>query len=147
MAVVGSEADVREEAGSVIIEFAFTLPILLLVMMGMVDFGFALREKLLATSAAREGARMAVLPGYSDAQVKSYTEDYLSDRDVTGTAVVGGDPPVAGRPYALKRVTVSIQHEYLFLRPIALMFGDGFVTTTVVESAVMRSEIHAVVVP
>jgi hypothetical protein len=144
----GWMARVREEpAGSVIIEFAFTLPFLLLVIMGAVDFGFALRKELLVTSAAREGARMAVLPGYISADVEAYVIDYLSDRGVTGAEV---DPvenvsitPGVGLPFFVKRVTVRVDHAYAYLAPIAGLFGGSFGTTTLEESAVMRTEIHA----
>lgn len=49
-----------QEGGAQLVEFAFALPILLLLIVGIWDFGsaFGLMEKL--TNAAREGARIAV---------------------------------------------------------------------------------------
>jgi len=50
----------RAERGSQLLEFSLALPILLLLAMGILDFGstFALKAKL--TNAAREGARIVV---------------------------------------------------------------------------------------
>ena len=45
-------------------EFALTLPLLLVVIAGIVDFGFVFQRYEVITNAAREGARLASLPGY-----------------------------------------------------------------------------------
>ena len=47
------------------IEFALIFPLLLLVILGIVDFGFLFQRYEVLTNATREGARMAVLPGYT----------------------------------------------------------------------------------
>ena len=39
-------------------------PTLLLVMLGIIDFGFLFQRYEVVTNAAREGARVAILPGY-----------------------------------------------------------------------------------
>ena len=50
------------ERGAAIIETALTLPILLLVAVGIFEFGRAYQTWQVMTNAAREGARVAVLP-------------------------------------------------------------------------------------
>lgn len=54
---------VRSERGAELIEFALVFPVLLLVVLGIVDFGFLFQRMEVVTNAAREGARIAVLPG------------------------------------------------------------------------------------
>ena len=49
-------------AGAGVIEFGLTLPLLLLLVLGMIEFGFMFQEYKVVTNAAREGARIAVLP-------------------------------------------------------------------------------------
>src|SRR4029078_7986778 len=51
----------RKEAGVALIEAAFVLPILLVLAMGMLDFGRAFHPKTLLDQAAREGVRLAVI--------------------------------------------------------------------------------------
>ena len=46
---------------------AIVLPLLLLLFMGMVDFGFMFQRFVVLTNAAAEGARVASLPGYTTA--------------------------------------------------------------------------------
>ncbi len=47
------------------------LPLLLLVMFGIVDFGFLFQRYVVLTNAAMEGARVAVLPGYTDTDAEA----------------------------------------------------------------------------
>ncbi len=47
--------------GASALEFAFVLPVLLLLLFGMIEFGFIFQAELAVTHAAREGARMAAV--------------------------------------------------------------------------------------
>lgn len=47
------------ESAQSVIEMAFTLPILLLIIMGIIDFGFALSDRVALSNAARNGVRYA----------------------------------------------------------------------------------------
>jgi Flp pilus assembly protein TadG len=49
------------DRGAVAVEFALVLPILLLVVFGIIDFGRMLNAQITLTQAAREGARWAAL--------------------------------------------------------------------------------------
>ncbi|MFB3786545.1 MAG: TadE/TadG family type IV pilus assembly protein [bacterium] len=51
------------ERGAVAVEFVIIFPILFLFICGIIEFGRIMAFKNLATSAAREGARTAILPG------------------------------------------------------------------------------------
>ena len=57
------------DKGAELIEFALVFPLLLLVMVGIMDFGLLFQRYETVTNAAREGARIAVLPGYAQADV------------------------------------------------------------------------------
>ena len=59
------------ERGAELIEFAIVLPVMLLIVMGIVDFGFMFQRYVVLTNAAMEGARVAVLPGYQTADVQA----------------------------------------------------------------------------
>ncbi|MFL6099981.1 MAG: TadE/TadG family type IV pilus assembly protein [Actinomycetales bacterium] len=51
----------RRDSGAVAVEFALILPILLLIVFGIIDFGRMLNAQITLTQAAREGARWAAL--------------------------------------------------------------------------------------
>ncbi len=50
---------VRSERGVSLLELAIVIPVIVLIVAGIVDYGFALREIQLISSASREGARIA----------------------------------------------------------------------------------------
>ena len=60
--------------GQSMVEMALVLPILLLLFMGIVQFGFIFNGHITVTSAAREGARLAVV-GHDDNAVKDRVEE------------------------------------------------------------------------
>jgi Flp pilus assembly protein TadG len=53
--------DQRDQDGAAAVEFALLLPLLVLLLFGLIQFGIAFNTKIQATNAAREGARMAVV--------------------------------------------------------------------------------------
>ena len=56
---------------------ALVIPILLLVVLGIVDFAFVFQRYEAVTNATREGARVAVLPGYTEPDVQSRVQSYI----------------------------------------------------------------------
>jgi Flp pilus assembly protein TadG len=50
-----------DEDGAAAVEFALLLPLLVLLLFGLIQFGLAFNTRIQATNAAREGARMAVV--------------------------------------------------------------------------------------
>ena len=53
----------RRNKGQALVEFAFVLPIILLVLMGIIEFGRIFNTYLVLTNASREGARVAAVGG------------------------------------------------------------------------------------
>lgn len=51
----------KKEKGQALVEFALTLPILLALLCGIIDFGWAYYNQITLNNAAREGARYAVI--------------------------------------------------------------------------------------
>ena len=81
------------ERGAELVEFALVFPMLLLVMLGIMDFGFLFQRYEVLTAAAREGARVAILPGYSDADVTTRVNAYLTAGGLPPPATVVVRPP------------------------------------------------------
>ena len=51
----------RGQEGAAAVEFALLLPLLVLLLFGMIEFGLAFNTRIQATNAAREAARRAVV--------------------------------------------------------------------------------------
>ena len=68
----------RRRSGAVMVEMALTLPIFLLLVFGIIEFGRALMVQQVVTNAAREGARHGVLPGVTTAAAKQKVKDHLA---------------------------------------------------------------------
>lgn len=139
----------RSDEGAQLVEFALVLPLLLLVVLGIAEFGFIFQRYEVLTNAAREGARMAVLPGYTNADVQARVGAYITAGRVptTGTnpliqvtdvtvPVTGGRPPINA-----KRVTVSYTHSYMFISGIGAWFGSTYSTVPLVAVSEMRVEL------
>jgi hypothetical protein len=153
-AVTGAAARWSGESGAELIEFALVLPLLLLVMLGIIDFGFLFQRYEVLTNAAREGARVAILPGYADSDVVARVNQYLTVGGLTGThdaPVIGHPPPVAvgALCVAVTSVTVTYPYSYSFVGGIAAYFGAGGLAdrTKLTATAEMRNELPAVGCP
>ena len=70
--------DLKGQRAQGVVELALALPILLMLVMGIVDLGMALRSYVTVTNASREGARYAIVCPATDALIKSRVVDYAS---------------------------------------------------------------------
>ncbi|PYR05856.1 MAG: pilus assembly protein TadE, partial [Acidobacteria bacterium] len=69
---------VKNERGQALLEAAMTLPLLLLVSVSIFEFGRAYQTWQVLTNAAREGARVAVLPNATIADAQARVSAYMS---------------------------------------------------------------------
>lgn len=92
--------------GSVMAEFAFVLPILLILVLGIIEMASLFQQFQVVQYAAREGARLAAVGETSDG-VTSAVASILALRSFAGTPTVRVDE-VAGTSYVESRVTVSV---------------------------------------
>jgi Flp pilus assembly protein TadG len=122
------------DRGAAAVEMAILLPLLLLIIFGLVDFGLALRTKIALTSAAREGVRLSALgepSGTVQARVTAAADPVPVD-----TVVVSGCASGA------TDATVTVSQNYTLLTPVASLgeiFGGGLPTAmTIRGKGVMR---------
>ena len=143
---------VGSESGAVLIEFALVFPLLLLVTLGIVDFGLLFQRYEVLTNAAREGARVAVLPGYSSADVEDRVEQYLQATSLSGTTVTTtvaapATVDLGASCITVIAVTVSFDHDFAFVGGIMSYFGSSMATKTLTATSTMRSETAAASCP
>ena len=74
----------RQHRGVAAVEFAIVLPIFLLVIFGMIEFGRAIMVQQVLTNASREGARRATIEGATQTEVVSVVKTYLTNSSITG---------------------------------------------------------------
>jgi len=141
---------VRDTRGAELVEFALVLPILLLVIAGILDMGFLFNNYEIVTNAAREGARMAAIPGFTDDAVKDRVNKYVSGAGLPGGAVTTTvDRAVridfTGGSFSGVKVVVSYPYTYLILGPVSGLFAGGPIDDdiTLKATATMRTELSA----
>ena len=119
----------RAERGAAIIETAITLPLVLLVAVAIFEFGHAFQTWQVLTNAAREGARLAVIQGSTDAGVISRVQQYLTDGAVAspGNAVVAinRNVTISGTAGKATSVTVTYPFAFMVLQPVVDLIVSG----------------------
>jgi len=101
----------RHESGQNLVEFALVLPILMLIILGIVEFSWAWLQTNTATSAAREAARVAAVTTspYSTAAAEARARTVLQNAGIdSGAATVTISAPDA----ATQQITVTVQFQY-----------------------------------
>lgn len=140
-----------DDRGSELIELAVVLPILLLVFAAIIDFGLLFQRYEVITNAAREGARVGVLPGYQTTDVQSRVNDYLNTSGLNSalaTVTVQGVAPGAAmtttagtQTINVVRVVVAYPSQFSALGPIAgLVGGSGWTNLNLRAGSTMRAE-------
>lgn len=137
----------RSDKGAEFVEFALAFPLLLLVVLGIIDFGLMFQQYEVITNAAREGARVAVLPNYTAADAQARAEQYITAALISGgevaTVSVGAPvaTPIGGNCMFTVTVTVTYPHQFLFVSGIGNYFGASFTSKTLSAQSTMRTEI------
>jgi Flp pilus assembly protein TadG len=132
----------HSERGSALLEMALTLPLLLLICVGIFEFGRAYQTQQVLTNAAREGARVAILSGQPvgavQARVTAYaTAGQISNPETAVASVTATDVSIGGgNTTPGSRVTVTYPYAFMVLQPVARLIVR---TTTVGSAFTMRA--------
>ena len=142
----------RNDRGQAMIETAIVLPILLLVSVSIFEIGRAYQTAQVLTNAAREGARVAVMPGSKVADVQQLVKDYLKNGQLGGyaSATVTVDQnmvlPIGTGNASASQVVVSYPFSFMVLNPVAKLVvknsttgGSGIILSGKAE---MRNEVQ-----
>jgi Flp pilus assembly protein TadG len=130
-----------DEKGTSLVEFALILPLLLLILFGVLDFGKAFNYWNDETHLAAEGARWAVVNGNpGGATLQQYIREQADSAELRDNLQVCVDYPngaTVGNP-----VTVTLKHNYNWIAFLSAAKPGGGLTlpTTITGSATMRLE-------
>ena len=137
----------RSERGAELIELALVLPMLLLVFAAICDFGLVMQRYLTLNNAAREGARIAVLPGYGPTDVQNRVTEYVREgtgdftlSPATVLTPVAIDPPGATPPFPAAQVSVTMTFNYVIVGPVLQLFNKSLSSITLTAVSTMRIE-------
>ena len=126
----------KREDGQAMVEFALILPIFLLILCGIIDFGWLFYNQLSLNNACREGARYAVVNTAEDANTQAII-NHIGNTTTTVFANDGVDikieysspnDPTAGD------ITVSMEAEISFFTPVlsTVLGKEKTITSTVI---------------
>jgi Flp pilus assembly protein TadG len=136
----------RSERGAALIEAAMIMPMILLISVGIFEFGRAYQTSQVLTNAAREGARLAVLEGRTDGDVRARVNQYVTD----GGLIALSDANIQiNRTVALtasstaSTVTITYPYTFMVLNPVVRLVTPTSTTgapITLTASTLMRNE-------
>ncbi len=137
------------EEGTAMLETALTLPLLLVVSVGIFEFGRAYQTWQVLTNAAREGARIAVLPnppeGSVEGRVLAYMQAGQLQYAADATIVVdrAAVMPLGAGTATASLVTVNYPFQFMVLQPVMQLLVSGSkvgAPVMLTASAQMRNE-------
>lgn len=133
----------RHGKGQSLVEFAVTLPIFMLLLAGILDFGIGLYSQMTVINAAREGARFGVVtfqtiePG-DVASIKQRVIDMSSGLTLTAADIAVTCKPEASSTFSAcstpgsgDAVRVQVDYDYQMIFPLA--FGTSIPLSSSVQ--------------
>lgn len=133
------------DSGAELIELALTLPMLLVILLAIVDFGLLFQRSEVLAAGVREGARVAIQQGTTPTEIENRVVTYV--QMAGGVPVTPANPAVtvttgtlttADGSWPTRTVNVNYTHDYVFLPYVIGWFGGAFNQTTLQAQATMR---------
>ena len=135
--------------GAAVVEMAMVLPIFVMIVLGIVEFGRAMMVGQMVTNAAREATRLAIVDGSSNTSVSTWVTTFLNESlgvntsDVTVAITVdpapGNEDPLDKIEDAQTRDLVTIQVEVPFDK-VSYIPGDYLSGKKLKGRSAMRHE-------
>lgn len=100
---------IRNNRGNAVLEFALVLPLLLMVVFGITEFGRAWMTVNILAGAAREGCRLAVVTAPDVPAVQTRVTEVCNSSGITPSSITV-TPPAPNDPE--RRVTVTVETNF-----------------------------------
>jgi hypothetical protein len=157
----GHRSKARSERGAALIEMAFVMPMLLLVLLGIFEFGRYIAETNTVANASREAARYAIATGPGNGGVARYADcDGMRDsakqfgvlggpedgditleyQDDSGTVflVCSGSSVAASDIGSGDLIVVTVSRPFQVITPIVGPFLDGLVIEFTTKRTIVK---------
>ena len=123
------------QRGAAALEFALVAPVLIMLLLGIVDFGVLMNAQSVVANAVREGARTAALGGSTFQSQSAVTSaiSHMAGAAKTGTKVTVTCKSAAGNACSLDDatmdtggvVTVKLTYVHSWISPLLLGFSPN----------------------
>ncbi len=125
------------EKGQALAEFALLIPIFLILLFAIVDFGMGFHSWITVTNSAREGARLGAVQATTDKIIERVHDTAsLPNEDTNMDVFVTNAEGLPG-----ESVVVQVDYRYDLITPLAGLVGNIFgPTLTFSSTAEMRLE-------
>ncbi|OXI92861.1 pilus assembly protein TadE [Burkholderia sp. AU33647] len=134
----------KQQRGVAVVEFALVLPLLLLILFGIVEFGLVMFDQAVITNASREGARAGIVlksPKASTTDIQNVALNYcqthlisLGSASTPTVAVPSGQGGSFGTP-----LTVTVTYKFTGLA-LGSWIGPLTKLLTLTATTVMNNE-------
>lgn len=122
---------IRGTKGQSVVEFALVVPILMLIMVAIFEFGRMWMTMNVITSAAYEGARVAAITAPSVSQATAAAQNVLNAARITGAIITISGPNANGE------VSCQVRLNYV---PLTQGIIPGFGPRVLSQTATMHWE-------
>jgi len=134
----------RDKRGNVAVEFALVLPLFLLLLMGLVDYGMAAHKKSTMQAAARAGLQALIEDPADTAEAETAAASVLGDADAVidaqseclcddGTEIVCTNVCATGNRRRVGTVTITLEYSLMVPWPA---FDDPLDLTAMAQARV-----------
>ena len=127
----------KKEDGQAVVELALTLPILIMILCGIIDFGWLFMNQNSIDYASREGARYAIVHSSSKTEIEEHIRG-IAPENIASTVDINITFTNASNP-RLGDVVVEISDDIAILTPIVGVFVRGE-TMNLSSSCTMKVE-------
>jgi Flp pilus assembly protein TadG len=135
----------KNQRGAALLETAVTIPIILLISVAIFEFGRAYQTWQVLTNAAREGARVAIISGTTDAAIRTTVQNYMAagGLDKYQPTMVDVQRSVTLGATTASQITINYPFDFIVLNPVARLIapdtktGESLIMST---TAIMRNE-------
>jgi Flp pilus assembly protein TadG len=141
----------RDQRGAVVVEFALIVPILLLVLFGIMEFGYMLNRDMIIGNASRDGARVASLNGTAAEIRTAITSELAASGIVTPPSKIkidcrlpdetpcnaNTDPVYTAKAESGSTAIITVTYSYTWITPlVSSLFGDEMELTQTTQMRV-----------
>lgn len=105
----------KSKKGQSLVETALIMPVIILILTGIIDFGMMFNNYIVVSNASREGARSAAV-GATDAQIKTVVNTVTSTLDKNKITI--SISPAGTLRKKGDEVVVTVKYDYSLITPV-----------------------------